>query len=339
MGAMSSTSTPPLGRYAFLSFYALAWLIPVLLLGSYVAFPQAWEFLHGAPVDLGALVAGAEAEAGVRWSSNLLDLTRLCVAEPLLWILVLASATPAVAALIAAPALLRRAGLRALLGRLRPWCHIPWRQGLALYAVIVAMMVLILLSMAALRFWLGGEVRAGYRFDMELPSFAFALALLTGALLDQGAVLEELGWRGWGQPVLQAKTASPLLASLVVGVAWSLWHLPRDFGFGLMSELGPDWYWLLYLPLFTANCVLQSIVIAYFFNRTGGSVLVAIVIHGLANDAAGISGARVAGAGPQFAIVHQATIVVVLAIAAAGILWRAGTALGLRRDVDDPATP
>jgi hypothetical protein len=116
-----------------------------------------------------------------------------------------------------------------------------------------------------------------------------------------------------------------------VGVAWSLWHLPRDFGFGLVSDLGMNRYWLLYLPLFTASCVLQSIIIAYFFNRTGGSVLAAIVIHGLANDAAGISGGRVAGTGPQFAILHQATIVAVLGIVAAWILWRAGTALGLRR--------
>lgn len=40
-----------------------------------------------------------------------------------------------------------------------------------------------------------------------------------------GGGKEEFGWRGWLQSALQ-QHISPLLAAVIVGVVWAIWHLP-----------------------------------------------------------------------------------------------------------------
>lgn len=46
----------------------------------------------------------------------------------------------------------------------------------------------------------------------------------------------------------------------------------------------------MYLPAFTLGTVTISIIAAFFMNRLGGSVIPPILVHGLANDAFGVSG-------------------------------------------------
>ncbi len=54
-----------------------------------------------------------------------------------------------------------------------------------------------------------------------LPLIALQVALI-------GPLSEELGWRGYALDALQARW-SAAASSLVVGLAWSLWHLPLFF--------------------------------------------------------------------------------------------------------------
>ena len=63
-------------------------------------------------------------------------------------------------------------------------------------------------------------------------------ALLAAAFLDQGGVLEELGWRGFALHELQAGSLSPLGEAVLVGIAWGLWHVPRDVTWGVVERLG-----------------------------------------------------------------------------------------------------
>jgi hypothetical protein len=116
------------------------------------------------------------------------------------------------------------------------------------------------------------------------------LAILFSALLDMGAVLEEPGWRGFATPLLQNGSVNPLTAAILIGIGWSFWHVPRDVVTGLPGSLGLLDYVLLYLPAFTLGTVTVSIIAAFFMNRLGGSVIPAILVHGLANDAFGIAG-------------------------------------------------
>ena len=43
-----------------------------------------------------------------------------------------------------------------------------------------------------------------------------------------GALPEEYGWRGYALPRLQ-RTFNPLVAGLILGIIWGVWHLPLHF--------------------------------------------------------------------------------------------------------------
>lgn len=92
-----------------------------------------------------------------------------------------------------------------------------------------------------------------------------------------GPLVEEPGWRGYALDGLQARR-SALGASLVVGVAWVLWHLPLFFVEGTWQAehvgMGTVRFWS-----YTANLLLAAIVTAWLYNNTRRSILAAIVFH------------------------------------------------------------
>lgn len=101
-----------------------------------------------------------------------------------------------------------------------------------------------------------------------LPLYALTFALVAAA---QGGN-EEPGWRGFMQPELQ-KRFSPLTAALIVSFAWSLWHLPLYLnGFYPGDLLGG----MLGSGIFR---VLLAIFLAWFYNRSGGSLFLMIFLH------------------------------------------------------------
>jgi uncharacterized protein len=153
---------------------------------------------------------------------------------------------------------------------------IDWRVGLQWY-------LFVLLGVPAL--WLLGA--------LALPGVLPALTLssLTAALLGYPSVLlltflidgggEEPGWRGFALPRLQTRYG-PLLGTLILGVFWASWHLPLFLttiqaggpGVSLLTDL---WHFVLYVP----STVFEAIVITWVFNNTRGSMLIAMLIHGV----------------------------------------------------------
>ena len=65
-----------------------------------------------------------------------------------------------------------------------------------------------------------------------------------------------------------------LVAALIIGLCWGLWHLPRDITTGVIDRLGFATYLLQFLPSFVLGTVAVSVIAAYFMNRLGGSLLV-----------------------------------------------------------------
>ncbi len=97
-----------------------------------------------------------------------------------------------------------------------------------------------------------------------------------------GPLSEEPGWRGFALPRLQRVT-SPLIASLVIGFVWGIWHFPMHInGFypsAGMSALPTE------LALRVLSTILVSVLYTWFFNKTGGNVLVCILLHASFNTA------------------------------------------------------
>jgi membrane protease YdiL (CAAX protease family) len=85
---------------------------------------------------------------------------------------------------------------------------------------------------------------------------------------------EEIGWRGYVLPRFQA-SHSALAASLIVGVIWALWHLPK---FLAPDNTSPFW-------LFMIRTISASVVYAWVYNNTRGSLLMTTMLHAAANTA------------------------------------------------------
>lgn len=190
------------------------------------------------------------------------------------WLLVFFPAPfgPTFAALIMAWRLEGRSGVRRLLARLKIWRVgvSPWLAALFLSPLVVAAAVL----------WAGA---GGAVFSRVHPAGLATVPLLWLLALPFGPLPEELGWRGWFLPRLQSRM-SPLAASLVVGTVWTFWHTPMFWfpGAAIPSFLELGAYSVL---LYLAQIVGEAVLFTVLFNRSKGSVLLAIVFHTTFNTA------------------------------------------------------
>ena len=91
-------------------------------------------------------------------------------------------------------------------------------------------------------------------------------------VFTSGALGEELGWRGYALNILQKKYV-PLIAGLIVGLIWGLWHLPLMILSGYSGgELA------FYMIAFLVAIISTSIIITFFYNRSQ-NIMVAMWIH------------------------------------------------------------
>lgn len=117
---------------------------------------------------------------------------------------------------------------------------------------------------------LGGEF--WFRLQgMSLGQLAIFLSLtFLSGFLSTGGINEESGWRGFALPRLQARY--PVIVSVaIVWFFWSLWHIPYDIG----QHVDPSWMLVnrtLYMFIF-------SVLFAWVYNRTKGSILAPALFH------------------------------------------------------------
>ncbi|HPP63856.1 MAG TPA: type II CAAX endopeptidase family protein [Anaerolineales bacterium] len=108
---------------------------------------------------------------------------------------------------------------------------------------------------------------------LDAPLLALVLPWLIFEILTNG---EEWGWRGYVLPRLQAKY-NALTASLIVGVIWSVWHLPKFLGAGMNDERSFAWFTVAHLAL--------AVLYTWLYNNTRGSILLVVLFHATGNTA------------------------------------------------------
>ena len=164
-----------------------------------------------------------------------------------------------------------RAGIRGLLRQ-----FLVWRIGLLWYAVVLLGAPFVDLVAIAVHVLLGGA----------MPDFTQPFARQVVGSLDLGIALplfflfmvfangEEIGWRGYALARLQVRHTA-LVASAVVGVVWAFWHIPKFLTAGSAQDY-PFW-------LFLLDSIAKSIIFAWVYNSTGGSLWAVTLLHASVN--------------------------------------------------------
>ena len=86
---------------------------------------------------------------------------------------------------------------------------------------------------------------------------------------------EEIGWRGFLLPKLQARM-NGLEASLLVGLVWCTWHLPW--------HLNPGHFQLIIHFTYLVSVVSLSVIFTWLRNLTPRSLIPVIVLHAAFNS-------------------------------------------------------
>jgi membrane protease YdiL (CAAX protease family) len=176
---------------------------------------------------------------------------------------------PAIAALLAAALTGGRGALRELGSRL-----VRWRVGWQWYVVVILGPAVFSLAVAGIYALFGGSwAEAAPPAILAGPLLLLPLFLAILTLTD--GLGEELAWRGFALPRLLTRY-NALVASVVLGVIWALWHLPLLWTEGNGMFHLPVWLLLLDLTA-------KSILFTWVFLHTRGSVLIAMLFHGATN--------------------------------------------------------
>jgi uncharacterized protein len=220
----------------------------------------------------------------------------LSTSNPLYYV---AAFGPTIAGFIMAGRLEGRVGIQRLLAR-----AMPTRAGLRWYVAVIVGFPAVVLAAGRL---VDPDIFSRLaRWDHLL--YLLPLTLVT----DPGPLGEEFGWRGFALPCL-LRWRPPLAAALMLGAVWALWHLPAFLIPTLsQSELS--------FPVFVLNSIALSVIMTWLYQRTGGDLLLMILVHLMANYCAGTLNV------PFNAQVGGEVVCAVLIVAAGGLRRVARTA-------------
>jgi membrane protease YdiL (CAAX protease family) len=169
----------------------------------------------------------------------------------------LATWSPALAAFVVLFVFSGTSGIKPFLSRLLLWrCSAGWA------AFILLVLPLVFVAGSLMK---GGPVLA------PLPPEGMRPIVTVLFMMLMLGPIEELGWRGVMQPLLQRHMA-PIWAGVIIGATWGFWHLPAFF---LSSTVYADWN---FLPFFIGNVTL-AVLVTPIFNSARGSLLWPMLFH------------------------------------------------------------
>ena len=163
-------------------------------------------------------------------------------------------------------------GVVALLKRYVQW-RVGWQWYLAAFLLKPSLIVLAVYINAALV-----GVPTDFSTVMAHKIFGGAaylpLFILPFFLVDLISNGEEIGWRGYVLPRLQAKY-SALTSTLILGVIWGFWHLPRYLSH--WNTVSFAW--------FLVHAMAYAVILTWLYNNTKGSLLLVAISHASSNTA------------------------------------------------------
>ncbi len=177
---------------------------------------------------------------------------------------------PLLAALIVTGVRGGRPGVGRLLRR-----FLIWRVNVLWYLFALFSTAMVVFTALGVYFSIGGhrllfnDLRQVY---LVVPVFLYVLLF--------SVLGEETGWRGFALPRLQ-KRMGPLPASLILGLAWGVWHMPLFWIPGNFHHHIP-------FALFILQDVALAVVMTWIFNHTGGSLLLIHLFHAASNTTIGV---------------------------------------------------
>ena len=147
-------------------------------------------------------------------------------------------------------------GVGVLLARLR-----IWRVNPAWYVVVLGIFAAIYAAGALVYTLLGSSV-GGH--GLYLPENSQQVAAMIVV-----PIAEEPGWRGFALPRLQQRYGA-LKASLLLGIVWGAWHTTMF----ILQGFSPAVF-----AIAVVNILAGSVIFSWIYNRTKGSLLLAILAH------------------------------------------------------------
>lgn len=210
---------------------------------------------------------------------------------------------PGAAATAVTAALEGRRGLKGLFGR-----YLPGRQGGKRPYLVSGGIFLVLLGSG------GIAVAAGMPLLPE--GLSQGLLALPGTILLialAGGGNEELGWRGFALPRLQA-AMPPVASNVMLGMVWALWHAPL---WSMATSQSTTSF-----PIYVVFVVGITIVLGFVFNLADGGLLAVVIAHTAVNAAGGLKASALGG-------VHQVPDLIAIAVIALVILIVTTGRLGL----------
>lgn len=175
-----------------------------------------------------------------------------------------------IASLLMTALTLGRQGVISLLKRLLIW-RVGWKWYLVAFLLLPSLQVISVYVSAA---WTQTPPDFSTIFARQIfgPSANLLLLIVPFFLFDAIANGEEIGWRGYVLPRLQAKH-SALVSSLIVGVIWGLWHLPKYLN-----------HWNAFAFLcFMIAVLARAVLSTWLYNNTKGSLLLSVFFHASGN--------------------------------------------------------
>lgn len=206
-------------------------------------------------------------------------------------------------------------GKSGLLEWLRPFGR--WRASLSMWSIAIFGPAILYLGGLGLYLLLGGTAPPFTMIREELHLIPLYLVMVV-LMPWNGPVGEEFGWRGFALPKLQVRYG-PLMASLMIGTVWGVWHLPSFFApQGVIGAIATALGMVFLIP-YVLGTIANSVIMTWLYNQTKGSALIAgIVWHAAINFWAPIllsdSSLAAAGEGTHLPTIAPPLYLTVLAV-------------------------